>query len=131
MSEHKDRTLILDFVLYHNQDFLTVCLDSCSEYYNSLVFIAGPLPGLFRFSLQTNICLSKLSCIDMIQFIIESNCLVHQKHVKKRFDIILVFTQSQETQKTIDIAAMLMPQTKEITKILLLRVHQHGRHDVR
>ena len=42
----------------------------------------------------------------------------------------LVFTQSQETQKTIDIAAMLVSQTKETTKILLLRVHQHGRHDV-
>ena len=41
------------------------------------------------------------------------------------------FTQSQETQKTIVIAAMLEPQTKEIIKILLLRVLQHGRHDVR
>ena len=37
----------------------------------------------------------------------------------------------QETQKTIDIVAMLVSQTKEIIKILLLRVHQHGRHDVR
>ena len=41
------------------------------------------------------------------------------------------FTQSQEIQKTIDIAAMLVSQTKEIIKILLLEVHQHGRHDVR
>ena len=43
----------------------------------------------------------------------------------------LVFTQSQETQKTIDIAAILVSQSKEIIIILLLRVHQHGRHDVR
>ena len=28
-------------------------------------------------------------------------------------------------------AAMLVSQTKEIIKILLLRVHQHGHHDVR
>ena len=26
---------------------------------------------------------------------------------------------------------MLVSQTKEIIKIILLRVHQHGRHDVR
>ena len=45
--------------------------------------------------------------------------------------LFLVFTQSQETQKTMDIAAMLVTQTKEIIKILLLRVHQHDRHDVR
>ena len=32
---------------------------------------------------------------------------------------------------TIDIAAMLVSQTKEIIRILLLRVHQHGRHDSR
>ena len=44
---------------------------------------------------------------------------------------ILGFHSTQETQKTIDIAAMLVFQTKEIIKILLLRVHQHGRHDVR
>ena len=31
---------------------------------------------------------------------------------------------------TIDIAAMLVSQTKEIIKILLLRVHQHGCYDV-
>ena len=43
----------------------------------------------------------------------------------------LGFTQSQETQKTIFIAAMLVSQKKEIIKILLLRVLQHGRHDVR
>ena len=43
----------------------------------------------------------------------------------------LAFTQSQETQKTIDIAAMLVSQTKEIIKIVLLRVHQYGRRDVR
>ena len=41
------------------------------------------------------------------------------------------FTQSQETHKTTDIAAMLVSQTKEIIKLLLLRIHQHGRHDVR
>ena len=40
-----------------------------------------------------------------------------------RTDIFLVFTQSQETQKTIDVAAMLMFQTKEKIKIILLRVH--------
>ena len=45
--------------------------------------------------------------------------------------VFLVFTQSQETQKTIDIAAIFVFQTKEIIKILLLRVRQHGRHDVR
>ena len=43
----------------------------------------------------------------------------------------LVFTQSQETQKTIDTASMLVSQRKEIIKILLLILHQHGRHDVR
>ena len=43
----------------------------------------------------------------------------------------LIFTQSQEKQKTIDIAAMLVSQTKEIIKFLLLRVHYHGCHDVR
>ena len=42
----------------------------------------------------------------------------------------LVFTQSQGTQKTIDIEAMLVSQTKEITQIVLLRVHQHGHHEV-
>ena len=42
----------------------------------------------------------------------------------------LVFTQSQETQKTIDIEAMLVSQTKEITQIVLLRVHQHGHHEL-
>ena len=42
-----------------------------------------------------------------------------------------VFTQSQETQKTIDIAAIFVPETKEIIKILLLRVHQHGCYHVR
>ena len=47
------------------------------------------------------------------------------------FTKFLVFTQFQETQKTIDIAAILVSQTKEIIKILLLRVLQHGRHDVR
>ena len=40
--------------------------------------------------------------------------------------VYLVLTQSQETQKTIDIAAMLVSQAKEIIRILLLRVHQHG-----
>ena len=45
--------------------------------------------------------------------------------------LFLVFTQSQETQNTVDIAAILVSQTKEMIKILLLRVHQHGRHDVR
>ena len=43
----------------------------------------------------------------------------------------LVFTQSQETQKIIDIAAILVSQTKEIIKILLLSILQHGRHNVR
>ena len=46
-------------------------------------------------------------------------------------NVFLGFTQSQETQKTIGLAAMLESQTKEIIKILLLRVLQHGRHDVR
>ena len=41
--------------------------------------------------------------------------------------IFLVFTQSQETQKTI---ATLVSQRKEIIKIILLRVNYHGRHDV-
>ena len=44
--------------------------------------------------------------------------------------LFLVLTQSQETQKTINMAAMLVSQTKEIIKILL-KVRQHGRHDVR
>ena len=47
------------------------------------------------------------------------------------YELFLGFTQSQEIQKTIVIAAMLESQTKEIIKILLLRVLQHGRHDVR
>ena len=34
---------------------------------------------------------------------------------------LLVFTQSQAKQNTIDTAAMLVPQTKEIIKVLLLR----------
>ena len=42
-----------------------------------------------------------------------------------------VVTQFQETQKIPDVAAMLVSQTKEIIKSLLLRVHQQGRHDVR
>ena len=50
------------------------------------------------------------------------------KYDKKQF---LVFSQSQETQKTTDIVAMLVSQAKEIIKTLLLRVRQHGRHDVR
>ena len=50
---------------------------------------------------------------------------------RKTFCLFLVFTQSQETQKIIDIATMLESQTKEIIKIFLLRVLQHGRHDVR
>ena len=41
------------------------------------------------------------------------------------------FQTSQETQKTIGIAAMFAPETKQRIKILLLRVHQHGCHDVR
>ena len=45
--------------------------------------------------------------------------------------VLLGFTQSQETQKTMVIAAMLESQTKEIIKVLLLRLLQHGRHDVR
>ena len=45
--------------------------------------------------------------------------------------LFLVFTHSQETQKIIDIAAMLVFQTKERIKIILLKVHQHGRRDVR
>ena len=35
----------------------------------------------------------------------------------------LVFTQWHETQKTIDIAALLVSQTKEIVKIILLIIH--------
>ena len=44
--------------------------------------------------------------------------------------VFLVFTQSQETHKTIGVAAILVSQTKETTKILLLRVHLHSRRDV-
>ena len=51
-----------------------------------------------------------------------SECMSHK---------LLSFTQSQETQKIIVIAAMLVSQTKEIIKIILLRVLQHDRHDVR
>ena len=50
---------------------------------------------------------------------------------KTEIKVFLVFTKSQETQKTIDIAAMLVSKIKEIIKILLLRVHQHGSSDVR
>ena len=42
--------------------------------------------------------------------------------IPKNTKLFVVFTHSQETQKTIDIAVMLVPQTKEIIKILLLRV---------
>ena len=45
--------------------------------------------------------------------------------------VIEHFHTIRETQMTIDIVAMLVSQTKEIIKILLLRVHQHGCYDVR
>ena len=48
-----------------------------------------------------------------------------------QYMLFLVFTQFQEAQKTIDIAAMLVSWTKEIIKNLLSRVHQHGCHEVR
>ena len=41
--------------------------------------------------------------------------------------MVLIF----ETQKTVDIAAMLVSQRKEIIKIFLLKVLHHGRYDVR
>ena len=44
--------------------------------------------------------------------------------------IFLVVTQSQETQKTIGVAAMLVSQTKEKIKSLLLWVQERGRRDV-
>ena len=44
--------------------------------------------------------------------------------------ILSFHTIPSSAHKTIDIAAMMVSQTKEIIKILLLRVHQHGRHDI-
>ena len=45
--------------------------------------------------------------------------------------VFLIITKSQETQKTIDPVAMLVSQTKEIIKYLLLIVPQHGRRNKR
>ena len=42
--------------------------------------------------------------------------------------LFLVFTQFQETQNIMDIAVMLV--SKKTMKLLLLRVHQHGRREV-
>ena len=45
--------------------------------------------------------------------------------------LFLVFTKSQETQKTKDVAVVLVSLTKQTVKFFLLQVHQHGRHEVK
>ena len=69
---------------------------------------------------------------DFATFLFEFLCLIFRNgnEVFVRFTAFLIFTQSQEAQKTTAIVVMLVSQTKEIIKIFLLRVHQHGRHDV-
>ena len=44
---------------------------------------------------------------------------MNKAHCTHLGELFLVFTQPQETQKTIDIAAMSLSQTKEIIKILI------------
>ena len=61
----------------------------------------------------------------------ESIYFLFLKYLQFELGFFLVFTQSQETQNTIDIAVMLVSQTNEIIKIIFLRVDKHGYHDVR
>ena len=69
------------------------------------------------------------SCCDLLH---NSTLVTFSTHwMPSKSFLFLVFTQSQEAQKTIGLAAMLESKTKEIIKILLLRVHQHGSHDFR